>query len=128
MVVLYQSLVWCDSYDLHRHLNWPALYKRDVQLCGRENKYNFSFNNEEIVLKPVSAEKTEEISTATKVSTEKEEKVPKSIAEKLNQQEQEQKHKQRAEVPKQQDESPWEPVYDENRNLDLLGKEKGAKN
>jgi len=33
----------------------------------------------------------------------------------------------RAEILKQQDESPRESVYDENRNLDLLGKEKGAK-
>jgi Skp family chaperone for outer membrane proteins len=94
-----------------------------------ERKYiYFSFDNEENVLKPMSAEKTKKYQQPPKSATEKEEKMPKYIAGKLDQQEQEEKHKQRAEILKQQDESPREPVYDENRNLDLLGKEKGAKN
>lgn len=41
----------------HILLGRPWLYDRDVYHSGKKNMYRFMFNNEKIVLKPMSAEK-----------------------------------------------------------------------
>ena len=41
---------------MHILLGRPWLYDRDVYHSGKKNTYQFMFNNEKIVLKPMSAE------------------------------------------------------------------------
>lgn len=58
----------------HILLGCPWLYDRDVYHSGKKNMYRFMFNNEKIVLKPMSADKMKqrrEIKTKDVVETQK---------------------------------------------------------
>ncbi|KAF7147941.1 hypothetical protein RHSIM_Rhsim03G0243100 [Rhododendron simsii] len=66
--------IWCDVIPMnvtHILLGRPLLYDRDVQHCGKENTYAFSFKNKEIVLKPMNTTEMEKYK----------EKKPKGVAE-----------------------------------------------
>lgn len=59
---------------MHILLGRPWLYDRDVYHNGKKNTYQFMFNNEKIVLKPMSAEQMKqrwEIKTKDVVETQK---------------------------------------------------------
>ena len=45
---------------MHILVGRPWLYDQDVYDSGKKNTYQFMFNNEKIVLKPMSAEQMKE--------------------------------------------------------------------
>ncbi|KAF7135648.1 hypothetical protein RHSIM_Rhsim08G0121000 [Rhododendron simsii] len=70
----YSDSIWCDVISMnvtHILLGRQWLYGRDVQHCGKENTYAFSFKNKEIVLKPMNPAEMEKYK----------EKKPKGVAE-----------------------------------------------
>ncbi|KAF7144488.1 hypothetical protein RHSIM_Rhsim04G0004700 [Rhododendron simsii] len=70
----YSDSIWCDVIPMnvtHILLGRPWFYDRDVQHCGKENTYAFSFKNKEIVLKPMNTAEMEKYK----------EKKPKDVAE-----------------------------------------------
>jgi hypothetical protein len=58
----YKDSIWCDVIPMkvaHIILGRPWLYDRDVQHCGKENTYAFSFKNKDIILKPMTTAEME---------------------------------------------------------------------
>ena len=54
----YNDSIWCDVIPMtvtHILLGCPWLYDQDVYHCEKNNTYQFMFNNERIVLKPMSS-------------------------------------------------------------------------
>ena len=56
----YNDSIWCDVIPMtltHILLGCTWLYDQDVYRCEKNNTYQFMFNNETIVLKPMSSGK-----------------------------------------------------------------------